>query len=279
MAYDWVKLWIEMLDDRKTASLPDSLWRRFVECILLAAEVNDGGRLPAVNDMAWRVRVDVDTMSSDLSRLSLSGLTELMEDGVTWKVTNFAKRQSFIPVGQRVASHRARKKAASNAAETQMERDSNEGVTNRYTDKIRIDKNRLEERESRARVESRAPQPEPTLTTQAHPAIQAMYKVTTYWPGEIAHPIIIEKLGDTPDIKALERAYQLWMSSGYNPKNFDGIGEWYKELARDISWTPQARFQRNGGGSVQTQQPTVSRSEKVALEYAAKKRAILGGAS
>lgn len=152
MAYDWVKLWIEVLDDRKTASLPDSLWRRFIECILLAAEINDGGRLPAVNDMAWRLRLDTDTMSSDLSRLALSGLVELI-DADTWKVTNFTKRQSFIPVKDRVASHRARQKktADSNAGETPPKRDSNEHVTNRYTDKIRIDKKRGEEN---ARAES-----------------------------------------------------------------------------------------------------------------------------
>ncbi len=127
-------------------------------------------------------------------------------------------------------------------------------------------------------METRYRAPQPAMTTNLHPAIKAMYQVTTYWPGEIAHPVIIEKIGDSPNIKALERAYQLWISRGYNPKNFDGIGEWYKELSRDITWMPPAQH-KGGGASAQAQQPTVSRSEKAALEYAAQKRAILGGAS
>lgn len=98
------------------------------------------------------------------------------------------------------------------------------------------------------RVESRAPTPTPTLTTNAHPAIKAMHQVTTFWPGEIAHPVIIEKLGDAPNIKALERAYQLWVSRGYNPRNFDGIGEWYKELAINPDWMPPAQH-KNGRGA------------------------------
>ena len=250
MAYDWAKLWIEMLDDRKTAALPDSSWRRFVECILLAMEKNEGGLLPSVPDMAWRLRVTPETMNDDMTRLALGGLVELVDDGV-WKVTNFAKRQAAMPMADRVASFREREKKKrrqpeSNVTVTSQKRDGNEGVTKSYTEEKRIDKNRLEEREI-ARVTadepapSKYPTPTPSMTANLHPAVKAMYQVTTYWPGEIAHPVIIEKLGDTPNIKALERAYQLWISRGYNPKNYDGIGEWYKELALDMTWKPPAQ--------------------------------------
>jgi len=261
MAYDWAKLWIEMLDDRKTASLPDSSWRRFVECILLAMEKNEDGLLPSVQDMAWRLRVTPETMNDDLTRLALGGLVELVADG-QWKVTNFTKRQAAIPMADRVASFREREKKKrrapdSNVTETSQKRDGNEDVTKSYTEEIRIDKRIEERREDRER--SRAPQPTPAIPNQSHPAIQAMYQVTTYWPGEIAHPVIIEKLGDTPNIKALERAYQLWISRGYNPKNFDGIGEWFKELARDIAWMPPAQHKNNG--KAQPAQPVAQMKE------------------
>lgn len=149
MAYDWAKLWIEMLDDRKTASLPDSSWRRFVECILLAMETNEGGLLPSVQDMAWRLRVTPETMNDDLTRLALGGLVELVDDG-QWKVTNFAKRQAAIPMADRVASFREREKKKrrqpdSNVTVTSQKRDGNEGVTKSYTEEIRIDKKRGEE--------------------------------------------------------------------------------------------------------------------------------------
>lgn len=140
MAYSWAKLWIEMLDDRKTGALPDSSWRRFVECILLAMETNRDGVLPSVPDMAWRLRVTPETMADDLTRLALAGLVSLNESD-EWVVTNFTKRQAAIPVSERVASHRARKKQApappSNDDVTPPQDECNEDVTERYTDKTR----------------------------------------------------------------------------------------------------------------------------------------------
>lgn len=158
MSYSWAKLWIEMIDDRKTASLPDSSWRRFVECILLAMETNRGGVLPAVSDIAWRLRVTPEVMGDDLTRLALAGLVHLNEAG-EWVVTNFAKRQAAVPVTERVASHRERKRREkqdeNNESETAVqrdgnddvtpeERDGNEPVTIRSTDKTRLDQNRGE---------------------------------------------------------------------------------------------------------------------------------------
>lgn len=269
MSYSWAKLWIEMLDDRKAASLPDSSWRRFVECILLAMETNRGGILPTVADMAWRLRVTPETMGDDLTRLALAGLVHLNEDD-EWVVTNFTKRQAFIPVNDRVANHRERKKREKNPPDlpqsnddvtpvqrdsnddvTQSKRNGNEHVTNRYTDKIRIDKNRQDVDEIAAQPPprpaspSRAPKPQPSMIAEAHPAVKAIYDVTTYWPAEAAHPVIIEKIGDNPDIEALGRAYQLWVSRGYNPKNFSDMLEWYRELAGNMTWNPPARH-KNG---------------------------------
>lgn len=168
MAYDWAKLWIEMLDDRKTASLPDSAWRRFVECILLAMETNRGGILPSVPDMAWRLRVTPETMGDDLTRLALSGLVELTENN-EWLVTNFAKRQAAVPVNDRVASHRERAKKQQRAAEsnepvTPTPTECNEPVTERYTDKIRLEEKRGEET-------AREPQPQPAKAKTSPPPL------------------------------------------------------------------------------------------------------------
>lgn len=173
MSYLWAKLWIEMIDDRKTASLPDSSWRRFVECILLAMEVNQGGRLPSVADMAWRLRITPETMADDMTRLALSGLVELDTDD-TWKVTNFVKRQAAIPVAERVANHRERQKRnnppSGNANVTQETPDSNEHVTDRYTDKIRIDQKRGEKNaratQSQPEKQEIPPPPPPIVKSQ-----------------------------------------------------------------------------------------------------------------
>lgn len=239
----WVKLHIRMLHNHEIAQLPDSSYRRFTECVLFAGEEHNRaieekrevieGILPDIGYMAWILHVTVAALTDDLSRLALAGLVELHESG-RWFVTNFAKWQAPSTDAERQQTYR--------------ERTKNEEKEVRVRDRV-IDDVTVVTKQSQS-VTSRAVQPQPSMTTQAHPAIKAMQQVTSYWPGEIAHPVIIEKLGDTPNIKALERAYQLWISRGYNPKNFDGIGEWYKELARDIAWMPPAQY-KNGNGKAQ----------------------------
>lgn len=97
--------------------------------------------------------------------------------------------------------------------------------------------------------ESLAPKPIPSMTANLHPAIDAMHKVTSYWPGEVAHDLIISKLGDAPDVETLRRAYALWMANGNRPGNFDGICDWYRNLKADPNWTPRPQWQRGGNGN------------------------------
>lgn len=42
----WIKLYHEILDDHKMGRLPDRLWRRVIELILLAGEQDDEGLHP-----------------------------------------------------------------------------------------------------------------------------------------------------------------------------------------------------------------------------------------
>lgn len=105
----WAKIWIEMLDDRKVASLPDSQYRRFVECILIAKEYNQDGLLPPVDDMAWRLRpLTPDQLNNDLSHLAKNGLTELVatDDGERWFLPKFADRQRASTSTERSDLHR-----------------------------------------------------------------------------------------------------------------------------------------------------------------------------
>ena len=98
----------------------------------------------------------------------------------------------------------------------------------------------INHQENRGEGASRAPKPQPSMTANLHPAVKAMYQVTTIWPGEITHPIIIEAIGDAPDIEVLGKVYAKWVSRGYNPRNYEGICGWYQELKRNPRWTPQA---------------------------------------
>jgi hypothetical protein len=128
----WIKFYIEALDDPKVARLPDNLWRRYYECCLLAGEVDDEGRLPSINNVAWRFRVDEETVTTEFDQLARQGLLDYRVQNVLetdcWFVTNYAKRQAAITGAQRVARHRETKKKR-NYYET-----GNAPVTNRYTE-------------------------------------------------------------------------------------------------------------------------------------------------
>lgn len=108
----WLKLYHEMIDDPKVARLPDSSYRRFIECLLLAGELDEDGYLPPVEAMAWRLRLNETTLAQDLSRLALAGLVEIKcEDGCEhWFVTKFAERQAKSTDATRMKEYRKRKK-------------------------------------------------------------------------------------------------------------------------------------------------------------------------
>lgn len=125
----WLKLYYEMLDDPKVARLPDSSYRRFVECLLLAGEYDRSGLLPPIEDMAWRLRVSETALQQDMSRLAMAGVVNLVpyEGEERWLVRKFKERQQAVPGRERVARYRDRQKSAEYTS-------SNENVTNRYTD-------------------------------------------------------------------------------------------------------------------------------------------------
>ena len=148
----WMKFYYETMDDPKVARLPDNLWRRFFECCLLAGETHLDGRLPPIADIAWRLRVDEETLQTEFKQLAESGLLEHQVDHVldegNWIVLNFAKRQAPLSNSDRVRRHRENQKKdhyyeSSNVTSTPGNKvcngTRNEKATNRYTD---IDKDK-----------------------------------------------------------------------------------------------------------------------------------------
>lgn len=96
----WIKAYIEILDDPKMGRLPCNLWRRFMECCLLAGEEREDGYLPDLSTMSWRLRVDERTLDQELRGLAETGLLSLREFTpfeTRWFVVNFAKRQEPLP--------------------------------------------------------------------------------------------------------------------------------------------------------------------------------------
>ena len=137
----WLKLYHEILDDAKMGRLPDRLWRRTIELFLMAGEEHDGGHLPPLEDMAWRLRLNDDELRQDLEALAQIEIVTQLDNGM-WFVTNFAERQSAMSNAERQQRYRDRKrkdKYYCDDNETEESQDNNGTVTECNAD-IDIDK-------------------------------------------------------------------------------------------------------------------------------------------
>lgn len=109
-SYPWIKLWLDILRDPKMGRMSDRLFRRSVEMFLFAGDVNDGGTLPTLADMAWGLRITPEQLETELRELAAVGIVHRDEMTGRWFVTNFAKRQSRSTDAERMRRYRARKK-------------------------------------------------------------------------------------------------------------------------------------------------------------------------
>jgi len=155
----WLKIYYEMLDDPKIGQLRPALRWRFIECLLVAGECDDGGYIPDSAGYAWRVRADADVVDTELTELAQHGLLSRV-DG-RWHVTKFEERQSPVSNAERQSRWRERQhRAEYYGDETNLLPSSNEHVTKRNTDKIRIDK---------IREDKNTPPPSARITHQELP--------------------------------------------------------------------------------------------------------------
>ena len=108
MADYWIKLYLEILDDPKMATLPDRLWRRSIEIFLIAGKLSrdKSGQLPETNQLAWLLRMSTDDLMLDLNQLCNAGIINKNAEG--WKVVNFEKRQSKVSDADRKRHQRER---------------------------------------------------------------------------------------------------------------------------------------------------------------------------
>jgi DNA-binding transcriptional regulator YhcF (GntR family) len=142
--FHWIKFWIETLYDYKLGLLPDNLWRRFFELCLLAGELGQDGKLPPIEEMCYKLRVDKQTIESELDQLDRQGLIEHRAEDVLggyWFIINYAKRQTKIEGKDRVKAFRERQK------KQDYYEVRNEGVTTCYTEEEEEGEEEVDEEE------------------------------------------------------------------------------------------------------------------------------------
>lgn len=106
----WIKLYHEIIDDPKMATLPDRLWRRTIELFLLAGKLSadKSGMIPDTRQLAWLLRIPTDDLQNDIDQLLGTGIIENIPGG--YVVVNFEKRQSPSTGAERVQQYRERKR-------------------------------------------------------------------------------------------------------------------------------------------------------------------------
>ena len=129
MKRQWIKLYLEILDDSKMGRMPDLLWRRTIELFLIAGESDKDGLLPPVEDLAWRLRTTVEEMAGSLN--ALAGVVEQTPQG--WFVTKFKDRQ-YSESYERVKRYRNANSNASGNADVAEKQSSSPSSSYSYSD-------------------------------------------------------------------------------------------------------------------------------------------------
>jgi len=131
----WIKLYVESVEDPKLAKLPDNLWRRFVECLMMAGRIGEDGFLPALADMAFTLRKQETALQHELEQLAKVGLMEIKPYDLfqsRWYVSKFSERQAPSAAATRQKRHRDKKKESTPQSPLKEKREEKE-VTDPYT--------------------------------------------------------------------------------------------------------------------------------------------------
>ena len=102
----WFRFYDEALDDPKVQQLPPILFKHWVNLLCLANTGKPRGTLPALSDIAFRLRLSEAKASDALSLFIHAGLIELQDDGLYWMHNWAARQRASDDVAERVRKHR-----------------------------------------------------------------------------------------------------------------------------------------------------------------------------
>lgn len=221
----WIKLYYEVLDDPKMGRLPDHVYRRAIEMFLMAGNEGNGGYLPSVQDMAWRLHTTDEDITACLETLATVNIVTETPDG--WLVTHFSDRQDAASNAERQAEYRKRKQKATYYGDEPH----NEGVTKRNTDIDKdIDKDK-DKKKNHTSSQPSGPQPDfanmTPLEAKNQPGISQFCAATGRYPPRAQLEIIWRDCHDMT-VDQMRPAWEEWVRRGYN---VSGLG--WLEWARD----------------------------------------------
>lgn len=105
----WLRLYTDLIDDRKQAMMSDKTFRIFILLLCFAKELNQNGYIShSISDISWRIRIKETHLKKALEDLYTLGILCNEEHAIYFK--NWDKRQfKSDDVNERVKRYRNRK--------------------------------------------------------------------------------------------------------------------------------------------------------------------------
>ena len=231
----WIKLYHEVLNDPKMGRLPDRLWRRVVECFLLAGEQDEGGYLPSVEDMAWRLRCDPAELEQELGEIAELGILRYAQNDVDdgrWFVVKFGERQAAVSSTERVKRHR----------ETKMKRNVTQSVSQKAENETDIDTDIDREREEEETDEEACNDAPSPWSVGSHVGdeddVIEYHRRLSGCTLNKAQASLLLSGAETLGADRVCRAIKEWLNRGHKPWNVEGILDvarngWKSKKVRD----------------------------------------------
>ncbi len=235
----WLRLYHELLYDRKivkiarTEQQPKStVLGAWIGILILASESPERGHLLLTEGVPLdkdEIGDALDLHGSDLEYLlnAFINCRMLHTDGNCLIVTNWDKRQfKSDDSGERVKRYRAKQRNVS------VTLHSNDHVT-------------APEAEAEADTETDT---DKDKDEEGAPAPIAIYCDTVgQWPSPTNQEIIADRLGQTVDKAALEKAFNIWVvDRQYAATNYSGILDYYENIKANAKWHPDTKPSANG---------------------------------
>lgn len=238
----WFRFYDEALDDPKVQRLPGDLFKLWVNLLCLASKNDERGVLPgSVEDIAWRLRVDIDWLRASIHTLQGQGLLDWVDDEKQYQPHNWQGRQyPSDDVTARVNKHRQSKAVAPADSETLHEtfHVTKGNVLDSDTDKIQSQSREEERGEGATKA---APIPIPPQKQ----SIQTSYP-DTFTVTEDMRAKVRTKYPDL-DIDAATEEWAGAMCSNRTKYRYtDWPQAWYGAMRRANEWGTSAKGSTNG---------------------------------
>ena len=214
----WIKLYIEILDDPKMATLPDKLWRRTIELFLCAGRLHQNGQLPDTKQLAWMMRIPTDELDLDLRQIAMTGIIEQTQTG--WLILKFAKRQAPVTDVERQRYHRDRVHQQQYYDDVTDRSRSVTQITDTDTD-TEAESRAIPSKKKRQRTAPASPVGDPPTTPFTIYRDLAHLQVPTAWKEDVANTVT--------DLDLWATLIKDWIGMGWNKQNIKGMLEAYQK--------------------------------------------------